>query len=170
MTSAKTKTSLILACGLALVALPCAFADRHEGGHSADAMFKAMDTNNDGKVSRAEHAASALKMFTEADTNHDGQVTLSEMEVAHSKMAVEHAKMKADMPMKNDKPMKMEMSAAEMIKMCDQNGDGQISQAEHAAHADAMFTKMDKDGDGFMSASECEEGHEAMMKDKKNAK
>ena len=170
MITAKTKTSLILAFGLALVALPCAFAEHQAGEHSTNAMFKAMDTNTDGKVSREEHAASALKMFTEADTNHDGQVTQSEMEIAHSKMAVEHAKMKADMPMKNDKPMMMEMSAAEMIKMCDKNGDGQVSKAEHMAHADEMFTKMDKDGDGFMSASECEEGHEAMMKDKKNAK
>ncbi len=170
MSSAKTKTSLILACGLALVALPCAFAEHHEGGQSSDAMFKAMDTNNDGKVSRAEHAASALKMFTEADANHDGRVTLAEMEAAHVKMQADHAKMKADMPMKGDKPMMMGMPAAEMIKMCDKNGDGQVSKAEHVAHADAMFTKMDKDGDGFMSASECTAGHEAMMKDMKSAK
>ncbi len=169
MTSPKTKASLILACGLALVALPCAFA-AHTPEHAEDAMFKAMDTNNDGKVSRAEHAASALKMFTEADTNHDGKVTLAEMEAAHAKMAADHAKMKADMPMSDDKPMAMEMSAAEMIKMCDKDGDGQVSKAEHVAHADAMFTKMDKDGDGFLSASECEAGHEAMMKDKKSAK
>ena len=46
----KTKPSLILACGLALVALPGAFA-AHTGEHSSDAMFKAMDTNSDGKVS-----------------------------------------------------------------------------------------------------------------------
>lgn len=170
MTSPKTKISLILACGLALVALPCAFAEHHEAGQSHDAMFKAMDSNNDGKVSRAEHAASALKMFTEADTNHDGTVTLAEMEAAHAKMAADHAKMKADMPKGSDQPKMMGMSAAEMIKMCDKNGDGQVSKDEHTAHADAMFTKMDKDSDGFMSTSECEAGHEAMMKDKKNAK
>ena len=152
MTAAKTKTSFILACGLALVALPCAFAD-HTDKHS-DAMFKAMDTNGDGQVSRAEHAASAQKMFADADTNHDGIVTLAEMEAVCTKM---HA----------DKPMKDEMSAAEMIKQCDQNGDGQVSAAEHAAHADAMFTKMDTDGDGFLSASECSAGHEKKMNDKK---
>ena len=170
MTSPKTKISLILAASLALVALPCAFADHHKGGQSSDAMFKAMDTNNDGKASRAEHAASALKMFTEADTNHNGLVTLAEMEAAHAKMAADHAKMKADMPKGSDQPKMMGMSAAEMIKMCDKDGDGQVTTAEHVAHADAMFTKMDKDSDGFMSTSECEAGHEAMMKDKKNAK
>ena len=170
MTSPKTATSLILACGLALGALPCAFAEHHEAGQSSATMFKAMDTNKDGKVSRAEQAASALKMFTEADTNHDGKVTLAEMEAAHAKMAADHAKMKADMPMQGDQSMMMGMSAAEMIKMCDKNGDGQVSTAEHVAHADAMFTKMDKNSDGFMSASECEAGHEAMMEDMKKAK
>ena len=154
MTAAKTKISIILACGLALVALPCVFAE-HTGEHSADAKFKAMDTNGDGRVSRAEHAASAQKMFADADTNHDGIVTLAEMEAVCTKM---HA----------DKPAKEEMSAAEMIKMCDQNGDGQVSAAEHAAHADAMFTKMDADGDGFLSASECAAGHDSMKKDKKS--
>jgi hypothetical protein len=58
MTAVKTKTSLILACGLALVALPCAFAE-HMGEHMSDTMFKSMDTNGDGQVSRAEHAATA---------------------------------------------------------------------------------------------------------------
>ena len=155
----KQNASLLLACGLALAALPCAFAD-HMREHS-DAMFKAMDTNGDSQVSRAEHAASALKMFTDADTNHDGMVTLAEMKAAY-------AKMKADMPAKTDKPMKEEMSAEEMIKMCDQNGDGQVSAAEHAANADAMFTKMDTDGDGFLSASEFSAGHASMMQDKKS--
>jgi Ca2+-binding EF-hand superfamily protein len=168
MNAPKSKTSIILACGLALVSLPCAFAE-HMGEHSADAMFKAMDTNGDGRVSRAEYAAHAQKKFDDMDANHDGQVTLAEMEAAHAKMKADHAKMKADMPMQGDKPMKEEMSAAEMIKMCDQNGDGQISAAEHAAHADAMFTKMDTDGDGFLSASECAAGHDEMKKDKKSA-
>ena len=165
----KQNTSLLFACGLSLLALPCAFAD-HMGEHS-DAMFKAMDTNSDGKVSRAEHAASALKMFTDADTNHDGMVTLTEMKAAH-------AKMKADMPMKadkssmndkstmGDKPMKDEMSAEAMIKMCDTDGDGQVSQAEHTANADAMFTKMDTDGDGYLSEAEMTAGHEMMKKHK----
>ena len=88
MNQIKTKSTLLLTCGLALFALPCAFAE-HKGEHSA-AMFKAMDTN----------------------------------------------------------------------------GDGQVSQAEHAASADAMFTKLDVDGDGFLSASECAKGHDGMMQDK----
>ena len=117
MNQIKTKSTLLLACGLALVALPGAFA-AHPGNHLPDAMFKAMDTNSDGKASRAEHAAAAQKMFTEADINHDGRVVVGETQAAHAKMQANHAKMNADMPMKadmqmkSDKPMKMEMSAA----------------------------------------------------------
>lgn len=170
MNQIKIKSTLLLACGFALVALPGALAEQHMTKSTSDAMFRAMDTNSDGKASRAEHAASALKMFTEADANHDSRVTLAEMEAAHAKMQTDHAKMKADLPMKGDKPMMMEMSAAEMIKKCDKDGDGQVSKAEHVTHADAMFSKMDTDGDGFVSARECTAGHEAMMKDKKSAK
>ncbi len=169
MTVIKTKTSLILACGLALVALPAAFAEQHMGKSSSDAMFKAMDANNDGKVSRVEHAASAQKMFTEADANRDGRTTLAEMESAHGRMQADQAKLRTGKPVQSGKPMKLEMSTAEMLKQCDQNGDGQVSAAEHAAHADAMFTKMDTDRDGFLSASECADGHAAMGKDTKSA-
>ena len=167
----RQNTSILLACGLALIALPCAFAD-HMGEHS-DAMFKAMDTNGDGKVSRAEHAAGAVKMFTDADTNHDGMLTLAEMKAAHAKMKTDKPARAGSASMNDksttgDKAMKDDMSAEEMFKMCDTNGDGQVSQAEHAAHADAMFTKMDTDGDGFLSASEFSAGHMGMMKDKKS--
>ena len=151
MNVSKAKTSLILACGLALVGLPCAFAD-NSGEHSANAMFKAMDTNGDSKVSRAEHAAHAQKMFNEADSNHDGQLSSAEMKAAHEKMS--------------GKPAKDGMSADAKFKAMDTNGDGQVSQAEHAASADAMFTKLDVDGDGFLSASECAKGHDGMMQDK----
>ncbi len=170
MTFIKTKTSLILACGLALGALPAALAEHHEGKSSSDAMFKAMDTNSDSKVSRAEHAASAQKMFTEADANRDGRTTLAEMASAHGRMQADQAKMRTGKPEQSGKPIKLEMSAAEMIKQCDQDGDGQVSTAEHVAHADAMFSKLDTDSDGFLSATECVAGHEAMLKDTKSAK
>ena len=155
MTTAKTKTSLIIACGLALAALPCAFAT-HTDEHSADAMFKSMDTDGDGRVSRAEHAAGSQKMFMEADASHDGNISLAEMEAYQTKL-------------KTDQPGKDEMSAGEIFKKCDKNQDGQVSEAEHAAHADKMFTKMDTDSDGFLTPTECAAGHDKMMKDKKSA-
>ena len=55
------------------------------------------------------------------------------------------------------------MSSAEMIKMCDTNGDGSLTTAEHTAGAVAMFAKMDSNKDGFVSQAECTAGHAAMM-------
>jgi hypothetical protein len=50
---------------------------RH-GGH-----FKRVDTDNDGKVSKAEALAAAEAMFARADANADGFVTREEMRAAH---------------------------------------------------------------------------------------
>ena len=153
MTATKSKTSLVILCGLALAGLPCAFAGQ-TGEHSADAIFKSMDTDGDGRVSRAEHAAGAKKMFDKMDANHDGFVTADEMSACRD--------------MDADKPGKIEMSSAEKIKMLDTNGDGKLSRAEHEAGADAMFTKMDTDGDGYLSPAECAAGHDHLTKTPKS--
>lgn len=39
----------------------------------------AMDTNNDGKLSAAEHAAGAKKMFSKMDSDRDGSLTAQEV-------------------------------------------------------------------------------------------
>ena len=44
----------------------------------------AMDTNKDGKITRAEHTAHHDAMFTSADTNKDGSIDQAEM-AAHKK-------------------------------------------------------------------------------------
>ena len=43
----------------------------------------AMDTDKDGMVSAAEHAAHASAMFAAADKNQDGMVDATEMKAAH---------------------------------------------------------------------------------------
>ena len=48
--------------------------------------------------------------------------------------------------------------------MIDQNGDGQLTAAEHEAGTETMFTKMDKNSDGFLSKEECDEGMKLMKK------
>ena len=136
-------------CTLALLAVPATFAGSKDPA-AVEAKFKAMDTNGDGKISRAEHAAGAKKMFAEMDANHDGIVTAAELSSSQKGGDSSHAA----------------MSAAEKIKAVDLDGDGQLTIAEHAAGSDSMFSKMDTDGDGFLTMAELTAGH-ATMKEKK---
>jgi Ca2+-binding EF-hand superfamily protein len=146
MNTSKSR-SLAAACTVVLFALPAAFA-----GSDSDKHFKKMDTNGDGQVTRAEHAAGARQMFTQCDANQDGIVTAAEMDALHAA--------------KDEKPGKHEKSSSEKIKMLDQNGDGQLTLAEQEAGSEKMFATMDKNADGSLSKEECHDAKKEMKKDK----
>ena len=55
-------------------------------GNMHDQMFKDMDTNSDGMVTKDEFNNYGAKKFKELDVNGDGQVTGEEMKAAHKKM------------------------------------------------------------------------------------
>lgn len=94
-TAFKTPLALMLA-GVMLTATP-AFADMHEGDHSAmaKAWFEKIDTNSDGKISKEEHDSFGNKMFAEADTSGDGSLTLEELKAQKEKEKAD-AKAKAN--------------------------------------------------------------------------
>lgn len=143
------KKSMILVCGLALTALPAAFA-----GDAGD-KFKLMDTNADGRVSKTEHSAAAQTMFARMDANNDGTVTVAEMEASHDEKKTSKLKFW-------DK--KEKLSASEKISAVDLNADGQLTRAEHENASETMFTRMDTDNDGYLSKDECEKGHKLLEK------
>lgn len=58
-----------------------------------------------------------------------------------------------------------DMSSAEKIKKMDRNGDGVLSAAEHDAKAREMFQTMDANKDGNVTAAEMDASHEMMRKD-----
>ena len=59
------------------------------GGQTEEMLFKKMDTNGDGKVSKAEFNAFYAKRFSELDANKDGKLTLDEMNIGPQKQAGE---------------------------------------------------------------------------------
>ena len=175
-----TKSSLILTIGLALVAMPWSFAE-HTDKNAPEAMFKTMDANGDGKVSRAEYAAGARKNFESMDANKDGKVTADEMTAAKAKVEAAIAALAEDsartgtaatpaMPMKPAKTDAVVVTAAaapseravmhseDIIKNSDTDHDGQLSTAEHATACDAMFTKADTNKDDSLTLEECTAG------------
>jgi Ca2+-binding EF-hand superfamily protein len=125
----------------------------HGGGMDGmDKKFKDMDTDHDGKISAAEHAAGAAAMFNMLDGNHDGKVTADEMQSHMNNMEM-GKKMKHE-----------EMSAKDKIAKIDTDGDGALTAQEHADGSAKMFTMMDKDNDGFLTRKEMAKGHHEMMK------
>jgi Ca2+-binding EF-hand superfamily protein len=128
-----------------------ALADKAAAPGGADHEIKMMDTDGDGKISAAEHAAGARKMFEMMDADKDGKVTAKEMEAAHERVT-------------GNKAMKGEKSAAEKIRMIDTNGDGVITAEEHEEAARRMFEAMDTDKDGYLTRDEIVAGHAQMMR------
>ena len=45
--------------------------------------MRAMDTNHDGRITAAEHAAAAQAMFARMDANHDGYLSRAEVKAGH---------------------------------------------------------------------------------------
>jgi hypothetical protein len=72
----------------ACMAATSAFANDKAMG--AGEMMSTVDTNKDGMVSAAEHAAHAKAMFEKIDANHDGMVDKAEMDAG---MKMMHDKM-----------------------------------------------------------------------------
>lgn len=142
--------------------------------------FKALDTNGDGSVSKAEmdgargkwagkrgdHAAHGRgTLFGRADTDKNGVVTKSEFDAAIGQHAGHREGGRHAMMSDTDRKAR----AGEIFKRLDANGDGSISKAEaDAARArfeerrgeardnrqDDRFARLDTDHDGKVSMAE----------------
>jgi hypothetical protein len=74
------KKILPLALAGICIAMPALANDKPEQmKYSPGYMFDKMDSNKDGKVSKAEHDAFAAKKFSDMDTNNDNILTKDEM-------------------------------------------------------------------------------------------
>jgi hypothetical protein len=98
-------------------------------------MIAACDQNGDALVSRAELAACLATTFTAADPAHKGSLGY----IGYSDWAL---KWLGD---RNALPSPFEVDA---------NGDDRITLAELQARFDAIFTRLDRDGDGSLTRAE----------------
>lgn len=105
---------------------------RAQAQQRAEAMFARMDANNDGMVNEADQAARKTAMFDRLDANKDGSITKAEMASAHAARADKQEGRRAQ-------------RAADRPAMTD---------AQKAERRDAMFARIDTDGNGAVSRAE----------------
>lgn len=140
MTASRTPAQLIdpvLACVL-LVSVPCATCAAQTLPDTAEARFKALDTNRDGFVSRSEYESSAA--FAAMDTDHNNRVSAAELE-------------KAVGPQQEGMP-----SAAQRIAGSDINTDQELSEEEVRRTLETRFHWLDTNQDGKLDLPEMKAG------------
>jgi Ca2+-binding EF-hand superfamily protein len=105
-------------------------------GNFGERIMKRVDTDQDGKVSKAEFDAAGAKLFARLDDNSDGKVAGDEMPMRH------WAKF-----------------GGKMFDRMDGDQDGKVTKTEFEAAGQKMFQRMDKNGDGIIEKSEMQPPH-----------
>ncbi len=124
------------------MATPAPAASTHPSAFAH--MLKKMDTDGDGKISSAEFQAAASARFDAIDTTHSGSITNEQLANA------EHGK----------------RAERELGKL---GSNGVITKAQYLSAAQARFAKLDKNGDGYITADEMPAGHGGHGRGEKNA-
>jgi len=112
---------------------------QHRDGCDSD-MFKQMDKNGDGAISKKEFDAFHNAQFREMDANKDGKITLEEMDAEHYKMK---------------EPCKVGFD--ERFDESDINHDGALSKDEAETGMPMLFAhfdEIDTNRDGKISKDE----------------
>ena len=123
----------------ALAQVPPAPAPLGGGPSRHGASFSAMDENKDGVVTKDEYAKHRAEKFERLDTNKDGVISKTEyMTPPRGGHLSERAQIAREMK----------------FKQINTSGSGSISKAEWDAVTDVLFARLDRNGDGKLTADE----------------
>ncbi len=108
---------------------------RGEEGERLKRMFKEMDPDGDGRVTREEWKGPEA-FFDRLDADKDGVITKDEVRAAGERMGKEGGRM-----------------GQALFKRADMDGDGRISRTEWTLRPE-LFDRLDANGDGFIDPQE----------------
>ncbi len=106
-------------------------------------MFKHMDKNNDGKLSKDEVPERLWERLSKADKNSDNAITKAELEAAMAQM-------------RGQRPGGGRPNPAEMFKRMDKNNDGKLSKDEVPEQFWARLSRADANHDDVLTKAELE--------------
>ena len=139
------------------------------GGRGPGGGLMAADSDQDGKISRAEFMVQSTERFAKLDTNGDGQISGDEMKAMMGRMregggmggrrgasGEAAGAMMPPPPGTEGGPMGglHGLRGGGRLERLDTNQDGKISRDEMRADADKHFDKLDTNGDGFIDKAE----------------
>ena len=101
-------------------------------------------------MTQDEYIAAATAHFNKIDTNGSGQISTEQ--IASSPRMVRHE----------------QRAASREVKRMDTKGDGTVTMDEYVNAAKVRFSKLDKNGDGFIDADEMPTHHWAHAKQQAN--
>lgn len=145
--------SAMIAALAALAALPAGAQSGAgtAGGDWPRPFFERLDANGDGAIDETEIRAMRARAFDRADANGDGVLTEAERSAARERMREAIARRTAA-------AIRLGGAMAErrgaMAEAADTNRDGVLSRAEVLAAPMPMMARLDRDGDGRVTAAE----------------
>lgn len=131
-------TGVPLSAALAQTDLPSITQNRSTLDSKLDQQFKAMDSNQDGRVSKAEFDAYWKHQVELSDTNHDGKISQAEARAAAKRMNG------GKLPRKNRFDLRWNSVSHH----------GMLDEQQAIAVHERLFQKADADGDGKLSEAE----------------
>lgn len=130
--------SMVMGTAFAQTDMPSWTQNRTTTNSKLDAQFHAMDSNHDGRVSRAEYDAYWKRQFAQADANHDGKLEESEARAAAKRL--------------NGGTVATADGFKRMWKQVSANGVA--TQQRDMAYHDRLFKQADTDSNGALSKTE----------------
>ncbi|NGX17416.1 hypothetical protein [Wenzhouxiangella sp. XN24] len=144
--------TLLAAAALSLPLLAAPPDDAPGAQRQGPGMMHAVDTDGDGRISRAEFDAAGARAFARLDEDGDGFVTMDEFE-AGPHMGRQHAGPGAK-ERRTRMQERMKLHRAQRFVAADANEDSILSRAEFDAARATRFDELDRDDDGSIDADE----------------